>query len=126
MADKEKDLSSGTLYVAKVGAGFSLVRDGTTVVDLWGGWADTEATTPYGEDTLQLVFSSTKGPTALLAHMLAERGEPDLDAPVADPVVAAEHGAGDAPDDLGGQVGERVGIGRRRIPVARRRELSST
>ena len=68
----------------EVGAGTALYVGGRKVVDLWGGWADTEATTPYGEDTLQLVFSSTKGPTALLAHMLAERGELDIDAPVAE------------------------------------------
>ena len=67
-----------------VGAATALYVGGRKVVDLWGGWVDTDATTPYGEDTLQLVFSSTKGPTALLAHLLAERGELDIDAPVAE------------------------------------------
>ena len=37
----------------------------------------------YGEDTLQLVFSTTKGATAACAHLLAQRGELDIDAPVA-------------------------------------------
>ena len=67
----------------EVGAGFSLVVDGRTVVDLWGGVADAATGAPYTEDTLQLVFSSTKGATALCANLLAQRGELDVDAPVA-------------------------------------------
>jgi CubicO group peptidase (beta-lactamase class C family) len=66
----------------EVGAGFSLVVDGRTVVDLWGGTADPTAGIPYTDDTLQLVFSSTKGATAICANLLAQRGELDLDAPV--------------------------------------------
>jgi CubicO group peptidase (beta-lactamase class C family) len=67
----------------EVGAAFSLVVDGRTVVDVWGGVADVASGAPYGEDTLQLVFSSTKGATALCANLLAQRGELDIDAPVA-------------------------------------------
>jgi CubicO group peptidase (beta-lactamase class C family) len=67
----------------EVGAGFSLVVDGRTVVDLWGGVADVATMAPYAPDTLQLVFSSTKGATALCAALLAQRGELDVDAPVA-------------------------------------------
>ena len=68
----------------EVGAGFSLVHDGTTVVDLWGGVADVATLSPYTEDTLQLVFSTTKGATAILANRLAQRGELDVDAPVSE------------------------------------------
>jgi CubicO group peptidase (beta-lactamase class C family) len=67
----------------EVGAGFSLVVDGQTVVDLWGGVADATTGAPYTDDTLQLVFSTTKGATALCANLLAQRGELDIDAPVA-------------------------------------------
>ncbi|HEX6569690.1 MAG TPA: serine hydrolase domain-containing protein [Acidimicrobiales bacterium] len=67
----------------EVGAAFSLVVDGRTVVDLWGGVADAATGAPYTEDTLQLVFSSTKGATAVCANLLAQRGELDVDAPVA-------------------------------------------
>ncbi|HKE77619.1 MAG TPA: serine hydrolase domain-containing protein [Acidimicrobiales bacterium] len=66
----------------EAGAAFSLVHEGRTVVDLWGGVADVEDGTPYGPDTLQLVFSTTKGATAICANMLAQRGELDVDAPV--------------------------------------------
>ena len=68
----------------EVGAGFSLVHDGATVVDLWGGVADVATLSPYTEDTLQLVFSTTKGATAILANRLAQRGELDVDAPVSE------------------------------------------
>ena len=56
-------------------------QHGQPVVDLWGGVANSETGRPWTRKTLQLVYSATKGGTA--AHMLAERGELDLDAPVA-------------------------------------------
>ncbi len=64
------------------GAAFCLHVDGRKVVDLWGGWSDRAHTKSYGQDTLQLVFSTTKGATAMCANLLAQRGELDLDAPV--------------------------------------------
>ena len=64
-----------------VGAGFALFVDGRQVVDLTGGVADGSGRA-YDDDTLQLVFSSTKGATAICAHLLAQRGELDLSAPV--------------------------------------------
>src|SRR6476659_11220959 len=66
-----------------VGAAFCLYVDGRKVVDLWGGIADVATSRPYAEDTLQLVFSTTKGATAACANLLAQRGELDIDAPVA-------------------------------------------
>jgi CubicO group peptidase (beta-lactamase class C family) len=67
----------------EVGAACSVYVGGRKVVDLWGGVADREAGTPYTEDSLQLVFSTTKGATAACANLLAQRGELDVDAPVA-------------------------------------------
>ena len=66
----------------EVGAAFALYRHGQKVVDLWGGVADEETGRPWQEDTLQLVFSTTKGATAIAANLLAQRGQLDLDAPV--------------------------------------------
>ena len=68
----------------EVGAAFSLVHDGRQVVDLCGGVADVETGAPYCDSTLQLVFSTTKGATAICANLLAQRGELDVDAPVAE------------------------------------------
>ncbi|WP_020138478.1 EstA family serine hydrolase [Streptomyces sp. 351MFTsu5.1] len=68
---------------AELGAAVSVSVGGETVVDLWGGWADAARTRPWERDTLVNVWSTTKGPTALCAHLLADRGLLDLDAPVA-------------------------------------------
>lgn len=68
----------------EVGAAVSVYVGGRKVVDLWGGVADVEAGTPYTSDSLQLVFSTTKGATAACANLLAQRGELDVDAPVAE------------------------------------------
>ncbi|MGW0208435.1 serine hydrolase domain-containing protein [Streptomyces sp. NPDC003233] len=67
----------------ELGAAVAVTVGGTTVVDLWGGWADTAGTRPWERDTLVNVWSTTKGPVALCAHLLADRGLLDLDAPVA-------------------------------------------
>ncbi|MEV1079740.1 serine hydrolase domain-containing protein [Streptomyces sp. NPDC050211] len=66
-----------------IGAAVCVYQYGRPVVDLWGGIADSETGRPWTRDTLQLVYSATKGATATAAHMLAERGALDLDAPVA-------------------------------------------
>src|SRR6202035_933914 len=67
-----------------IGAAFCLYVEGQKVVDIWGGVADAKTGTPWAQDTLTLVYSTTKGVTAICAHLLAERGQLDLDAPVAD------------------------------------------
>ncbi|MEU6228159.1 serine hydrolase domain-containing protein [Streptomyces sp. NPDC047042] len=67
-----------------IGAAVCVYRDGRPVVDLWGGVADLLAGRPWARDTLQLVYSATKGATATAAHLLAQRGALDLDAPVAE------------------------------------------
>ncbi len=67
----------------EVGASVCVTVGGETVVDLWGGVARTDTKAPWTKDTIGIVFSSTKGATALCAHMLASRGQLDLDAPVA-------------------------------------------
>ncbi|MGW0824204.1 serine hydrolase domain-containing protein [Streptomyces sp. NPDC002845] len=66
-----------------IGAAVCVYRHGRSVVDLWGGTADPDTGRPWARDTLQLVYSATKGATATVAHLLAQRGLLDLDAPVA-------------------------------------------
>jgi CubicO group peptidase (beta-lactamase class C family) len=68
----------------EIGASVCLTVAGQTVVDLWGGVADPKTGAPWKKDTVSIVFSCTKGATALCAHMLASRGKLDLDAPVAE------------------------------------------
>lgn len=66
----------------EVGASVCVAVEGETVVDLWGGTANIETGEPWKEDTVSIIFSSTKGATALCAHILASRGLLDVDAPV--------------------------------------------
>lgn len=81
----------------ELGAAVTVTLRGETVVDLWGGWADAARTRPWERDTVVNMWSTTKGPTALCAHILADRGLLDLDAPVAaywPEFAAAGEGAG--------------------------------
>jgi CubicO group peptidase (beta-lactamase class C family) len=66
----------------EIGASVCLTVGGETVVDLWDGVADPKTGAAWTRDTVSIVFSCTKGATALCAHVLASRGKFDLDAPV--------------------------------------------
>ena len=55
----------------EIGASVCLKVGGETVVDLWGGVADPKSGAPWKQDTVSIVFSCTKGATALCAHILA-------------------------------------------------------
>jgi CubicO group peptidase (beta-lactamase class C family) len=68
---------------AELGAGFAVYHRGQRVVDLWGGHADLARTAPWTRDTRIVVFSVTKGLTAMALALLADRGQLDYDAPVA-------------------------------------------
>lgn len=67
----------------EVGAALSVVANGETVVDIWGGYADPQRTRPWQRDTIVNVYSTTKGLTATCAHRLVDQGKLDIDAPVA-------------------------------------------
>jgi len=67
---------------ADIGASVAAVIDGQLVVDIHGGYRDSERTVPWTEDTLVNVWSTTKTMTALCALILVDRGELDLHAPV--------------------------------------------
>ncbi|WP_369255590.1 serine hydrolase domain-containing protein [Streptomyces sp. R35] len=67
----------------ELGAAVTVTLGGETVVDLWGGWADAARTRAWERETLVNVWSTSKGPTSLCAHILADRGLLDFDAPVA-------------------------------------------
>jgi CubicO group peptidase (beta-lactamase class C family) len=68
----------------EVGAAFAAYHRGHLVADLWGGVADVATERPWVQDTMVIVYSSTKGATATCAHVLAEAGRLDVDAPVAE------------------------------------------
>ena len=57
----------------EVGAAYCVYHRGEVVVDVWAGMADANRGLRWQEDTLAVVFSSTKGVTAILANLLIER-----------------------------------------------------
>jgi CubicO group peptidase (beta-lactamase class C family) len=65
----------------EVGASVAITLEGRPVVDLWGGRV-APGGDPWNSGALAVVFSCTKGASALCAHMAADRGLLDLDAPV--------------------------------------------
>ena len=66
----------------EVGAAFCLHVKSRKVADLWGGVTDVKGKT-WKENTPALVFSATKGATAICALMLVDQKRLDIDAPVA-------------------------------------------
>jgi CubicO group peptidase (beta-lactamase class C family) len=67
-----------------VGASLCVHVGGAKVVDVWGGAFARDGSGTYGPDTLQLVYSTTKGLAAVCIAMLVDRGVLDYDARVAD------------------------------------------
>jgi CubicO group peptidase (beta-lactamase class C family) len=68
----------------EVGAAVAVWVAGRRVVDLCGGWADTDRQEPWELDNLVNVFSVGKGMMATLVARLAGQGRLDVDAPVAE------------------------------------------
>jgi len=66
------------------GAAIAIDVDGESVVDIWGGHADADRTTPWTSDTIVNVWSSTKNITALAGLMLIDRGLIEAHTPVAE------------------------------------------
>ncbi|XP_071805361.1 beta-lactamase domain-containing protein 2-like [Asterias amurensis] len=65
------------------GSAFSVYYKGSKVVDIWGGYADSEALRPWMENTMAVVFSTTKGVAATCMALLVDRGQLDYDRTVA-------------------------------------------
>src|SRR3954469_25345976 len=68
----------------ELGASVAVDLDGQTVVDIWGGYRGEARTAPWARDTLVNVWSTTKCVLSLAALVLADRGDLDVHAPVAD------------------------------------------
>lgn len=68
----------------EVGAACAVYVDGHEAVNIWAGLADPATGRAWDDRTLALVYSTTKGVTAICAHVLVERGLLDLDRPVAE------------------------------------------
>lgn len=66
------------------GGGVSVWHRGSCVVDVMGGWRDRDHTEPYSPDSLQVVFSTTKGIVSIAVAMCVQRGLLDYRSKVAD------------------------------------------
>ena len=66
-----------------LGSSLAVAVDGELVCDVWGGWADEDQSSPWQENTVTNVWSTTKTMTALSALMLIDRGSLDPNEKVA-------------------------------------------
>src|SRR4051812_22869682 len=61
----------------ELGARFTLVEAGETVLDIWAGFADRGRTRAFDDQTLAPVFSTTKALAAVLIARLVDAGKLD-------------------------------------------------
>jgi CubicO group peptidase (beta-lactamase class C family) len=67
----------------ELGAAFAATVGGQRVVDVWGGMASLRTHTSWRDQTLEVIFSGTKGLVALCLLMLVDRGAVELEERVA-------------------------------------------
>ncbi len=67
----------------ELGAACAVYHQGEKVVDLWGGYRDVRRRKPWEEDTLVLVYSTTKGLSGMAMAVAHSRGLLDHDERVA-------------------------------------------
>ncbi|WP_404712124.1 serine hydrolase domain-containing protein [Sphingomonas sp. MMS24-J13] len=67
----------------ETGAACSVVIDGKTVVDIWGGYRDGARTDPWDAASTVCMMSVAKGVTGICFNMAVDRGLIDIDLPVA-------------------------------------------
>lgn len=68
----------------ELGAAFAVYLNGEPVVDLWSGVADRHTGRAWERDTPAFAYSCTKAVTAAVLLQLVERGQVDVNAPVAE------------------------------------------
>jgi CubicO group peptidase (beta-lactamase class C family) len=64
---------------AEVGAACAVYHKGEKVVDLWGGYRDYKTKDPWKEDTMVVVFSTTKGISGMATALAHSKGYFDYD-----------------------------------------------
>jgi CubicO group peptidase (beta-lactamase class C family) len=67
----------------ELGAACAVYFGGAKVVDLWGGHRDGRGSEPWHEDTLVMVYSTSKGLAGMAVALAHSRGLLDYDEPVA-------------------------------------------
>lgn len=82
-ADVVRAFADGVREPSRSGAALSIWRDGDEVVDVRTGTADERDGRPWNASTRSVIFSATKGMSALVIGTLVEADIVDLDAPLA-------------------------------------------
>lgn len=67
------------LLNASGGGALCVYVDGRSVLDMWTGCKDPDSQVPWESDTMAMCWSTTKGVTSTVLHMLADRGEFSFD-----------------------------------------------
>jgi len=67
----------------EIGSAVAIYHEGEKVVDIWAGHMDGARSKPWQADTLCIMYSIAKSICATAVHILADRGQIDLEAPVA-------------------------------------------
>ena len=65
------------------GGALCVYLDGVAIVDVWAGTRDVARGLAWEADTMAMSWSTTKGVTSTVLHMLADRGSLEYDSPVA-------------------------------------------
>jgi len=108
-ADVVRAFADGVREPRRSGAALSIWRDGREVVDIRTGTADERDGSAWEASTRSVIFSATKGMSALVIGTLVEAGLLDLDAPLAQlwPEFGA-HGKGGV--SIGDALAHRAGV----------------
>jgi len=78
----KKAFAENFAHRGELGAACCIYHQGEKVVDLWGGVRNRLTGEPWEEDTMVVVYSTTKGLAAMTLAMAHSRGWLDYDAPV--------------------------------------------
>lgn len=106
----------------EMGGALAVRVDGRSVVDVWGGTADSRDGRPWERDTPSVVFSCTKGLMSILAARLVADGLLDLDRPLAE--LWPEFGVhGKDRVSVGDALAHRAGVSAPRVDVTREQLL---
>ena len=97
-----------------MGAALCVYLDGQPVVDLWAGTADARTGAPWTRETVNVLFSCTKGLMSIVAAQLVEAGQLEYDAPVAHYWPAFEQ-AGKAETKVRHLLSHRAGLSALRV-----------
>jgi CubicO group peptidase (beta-lactamase class C family) len=77
--DVRREFERNFTHRRELGAAVAAYVDGEKVVDLWGGVRDGRGTDPWQEDTLVVVYSTSKGLAAITVALAHSRGWLDYD-----------------------------------------------